>query len=404
MKPLSDVRIIAIEQFGAGPFGSVQLADLGADVIKIEDPVQGGDVGRYVVPHQDGSDSLFFQTFNRNKRSLVLNIETTGGRKIFEDLVRISDVVYSNLRGDVPSRLKICYSDLSHLNEKIVCVSLSGYGINNTRSKKPGYDYLLQGETGWMSLTGEVGGPPAKSGLSLVDFAAGYVAAMTILAGVHGARKSGVGMDCDLSLYDVALNLLTYPATWFLTAGEIPLRQDRSSHPSIVPFQNFPTATEWIVLGCAKEKFWENLTIAIERPDLKNDERFNSFTTRKENKKELIEILDKELSKKAAHEWISILESNNVPCARIQTIPQALSDPFASERGLIVEVPHPRWGVVKQIRTPVNIGDMSENEYKVAPELNADAKNILDLIGYSKEEIKKFADSGAFGSEILNEF
>ena len=136
MKPLSDVRIIAIEQFGAGPFGSVQLADLGADVIKIEDPVQGGDVGRYVVPHQDGSDSLFFQTFNRNKRSLVLNIETTGGRKIFEDLVRISDVVYSNLRGDVPSRLKICYSDLSHLNEKIVCVSLSGYGINNTRSKK----------------------------------------------------------------------------------------------------------------------------------------------------------------------------------------------------------------------------------------------------------------------------
>ncbi len=400
MKPLSDIRIIAIEQFGAGPFGSVHLADLGADVIKIEDPVQGGDIGRYVVPHQEGSDSLFFQTFNRNKRSLVLNLETSGGREIFEDLVRISDVVYSNLRGDVPSRLKICYSDLSHLNEKIVCVSLSGYGMNNSRSKKPGYDYLLQGETGWMSLTGEVDGPPAKSGLSLVDFAAGYVAAMTILAGVHGARKSGVGMDCDLSLYDVALNLLTYPATWFLTAGEIPIRQDRSSHPSIVPFQNFPTATEWIVLGCAKEKFWEKLVIAIERPELKNDERFNSFANRRKNKKDLIEILDEELLKKPANEWISILESNNVPCARIQTLPQALSDPFANERGMVIEVPHPHWGSVKQIRTPVNIGDMSKNDYRNAPELNADAEKILEQLNYSKADLKRFADSGAFGSEI----
>jgi crotonobetainyl-CoA:carnitine CoA-transferase CaiB-like acyl-CoA transferase len=272
--------------------------------------------------------------------------------------------------------------------------------MNNSRSKKPGYDYLLQGETGWMSLTGEVDGPPAKSGLSLVDFAAGYVAAMTILAGVHGARKSGVGMDCDLSLYDVALNLLTYPATWFLTAGEIPIRQDRSSHPSIVPFQNFPTATEWIVLGCAKEKFWEKLVIAIERPELKNDERFNSFANRRKNKKDLIEILDEELLKKPANEWISILESNNVPCARIQTLPQALSDPFANERGMVIEVPHPHWGSVKQIRTPVNIGDMSKNDYRNAPELNADAEKILEQLNYSKADLKRFADSGAFGSEI----
>ena len=397
MTPLSDLRIVAIEQFGAGPFGSVHLADLGAEVIKIEDPTHGGDVGRYVAPHQEGSDSLFFQTFNRNKSSLVIDLESSGGREIFEDLVRISDVVFSNLRGDVPSQLKIRYDDLSNLNKKIVCVSLSGYGMDSSRSKKPGYDYLLQGELGWMSLTGEVNGPPAKSGFSLVDFTAGYVAALTILAGVHGARRTGIGMDCDLSLYDVALNMLTYPATWFLTVGEAPIRQDRSSHPSLVPFQNFPTATDWIVLGCAKEKFWARLVEVLNRPGLGDDERFSSFDGRRQNKKELIQILDEELQKRPADEWIRLLEDKSVPCAKIQTLPEALSDQFAAERGMIIEIPHPIWGLVRQIRTPMNVGDMSKNKYRNAPELNADADRIMKQLNYSEADIKKYLESGAFG-------
>jgi crotonobetainyl-CoA:carnitine CoA-transferase CaiB-like acyl-CoA transferase len=179
MKPLEDVRIISLEQYGAGPFGSVQLADLGADVIKIEDPSSGGDIGRYVVPQQSGEDSVFFEVFNRNKRSLSLDIATPAGRSVFGDLVKVSDIVFSNLRGDVPAKLGIRFEDLRHLNPEIVCCSLSGFGMTGPRSNEPGYDYVLQAITGWMDITGEPDGPPTKSGLSLVDFSGGLVAAIS---------------------------------------------------------------------------------------------------------------------------------------------------------------------------------------------------------------------------------
>lgn len=184
MRPLEDIRVIAIEQYGAGPYGSLQLADLGAEIIKIEDPNTGGDVSRYVPPFQEGHDSLFFEAFNRNKRSIALDISTPEGRSVFEDLVAESDAVFSNLRGDVPAKLEIRYEDLAHINPAIVCVSLSGFGMTGPRSKEPGYDYIVQALVGWMSLTGEADGPPTKSGLSLVDFSAGYVA-----AGVDGGSN-----------------------------------------------------------------------------------------------------------------------------------------------------------------------------------------------------------------------
>lgn len=211
MRPLEDLRIVAVEQYGAGPFGSVHLADLGAQVIKIEDPRAGGDVGRYVPPYAEGEDSLFFETFNRNKRSISLDLGTAAGRGVFEQLVAVSDVVYSNLRGDVPEKLCIRYDDLKHLNPRIVCVALTGFGMTGPRKREPGYDYVLQGLAGWMELTGEPDGPPTKSGLSLVDYSGGFVAAISLLAGVHAARRDGVGMDCDVSLYDTAVSMLTYP-------------------------------------------------------------------------------------------------------------------------------------------------------------------------------------------------
>ena len=212
MKPLEDIRVVALEQYGAGPFGSVHLADLGAEVVKIEDPASGGDIGRYVPPFQEDEDSLFFEAFNRNKRSLSLDLTTTAGRAVFEDLVRVSDVVYSNLRGDVPAKIGITYSDLKHLNNRIVCCALTGFGMSGPRASEPGYDYILQGIAGWMDITGEPSGPPTKSGLSLVDYSGGLVAALSILAGVHAARRDGVGMDCDVSLFDTAIAMLTYPA------------------------------------------------------------------------------------------------------------------------------------------------------------------------------------------------
>ena len=180
-------------------------------MIKIEDPRVGGDVGRYVPPYAEDEDSLFFETFNRNKRSLSLDLTTEAGRAVFEKLVAVSDVVYSNLRGDVPEKMRIRYDDLKHLNPRIVCVSLTGFGMTGPRRAEPGYDYVLQGLAGWMELTGEPDGPPTKSGLSMVDYSGGFVAAISLLAGVHAARRDGVGMDCDVSLYDTAVTMLTYP-------------------------------------------------------------------------------------------------------------------------------------------------------------------------------------------------
>ena len=186
-----------------------------------------------------GEDSLFFEAFNRNKKSISIDMNTPEGRSVFEDLVKVCDVVYSNLRGDVPAKMKITYNDLKHLNPKIVCVSLTGFGMTGPRSSEPGYDYILQGLGGWMDLTGEPDGPPTKSGLSMVDFSGGFIAAISLLAGVHAARRDGVGMDCDLSLYDAAISMLTYPAVWHMNAGFEPVRTHHSAHPSLVPFQAF---------------------------------------------------------------------------------------------------------------------------------------------------------------------
>ncbi len=397
MKPLADIRVIAIEQYGAGPFGSVQLADLGAQVIKIEDPATGGDVGRYVPPYQQGEDSLFFEAFNRNKLSISLDLNTAAGRSVFEDLVRVSDVVYSNLRGDVPVKLRLTYADLAPLNPGIVCCPLTGYGTTGPRAAEPGYDYLLQGIAGWMDLTGEPAGPPAKSGLSLVDYSAGLVAAIAMLAGVHAARRDGTGMDCDVSLFDTAISMLTYPAIWSLNGDFEPRRTRHSAHPSLVPFQTFETSDAWIVVGCPKEKFWQRLAVAIDRPELADDSRFATFAGRRQNAEALLALLEDVFAVKTAREWLAILGRAGVPCAPVNSVAAALRDGQTAARGLVVETDHPRFGVVRQLRSPVRVGS-EEPEYRRAPARDEDREAIVrTMLGYNRTRIEKLERAGAFG-------
>ncbi|HVB46716.1 MAG TPA: CoA transferase [Streptosporangiaceae bacterium] len=399
MRPLEDVRIVAVEQYGAGPFGSMHLADLGAEVIKIEDPRVGGDVGRYVPPFTAGEDSLFFETFNRNKRSLSLDLASDAGRKVFEDLVSRSDAVYSNLRGDVPAKMRITYDDLKHLNQAIVCCSLTGFGMTGPRSAEPGYDYILQGLAGWMSITGEPGGPPAKTGLSLVDYSGGFVAAISLLAGLHAARRDGIGMDCDVSLYDTAVSLLTYPATWHLNEGWIPERTRHSAHPSLVPFQNFEASDGWLVVGCAKEKFWQRLTGVIGRPDLATDPRFETFADRRANADILIPLLQDVFRRKTVREWLEPLYAASIPCGPVNDVARALVEEQTAARGLIVETDHPRFGRLLQLASPVRVGPDTPG-YRRAPARNADHDRILrELLGYSQEMISACDAAGAFGSE-----
>ncbi|MFB4309397.1 CaiB/BaiF CoA transferase family protein [Actinomadura sp. GTD37] len=395
---MEDVRIIAVEQYGAGPFGSVHLADLGAEVIKIEEPRSGGDVGRYVPPYGEGEDSLFFETFNRNKRSLSLDLSTDAGRRVFEDLVRVSDVVYSNLRGDVPAKIGITYDALKHLNPAIVCCSLTGFGMTGPRSAEPGYDYVLQGLAGWMDLTGEPGGPPTKSGLSLVDYSGGFVAAISLLAGLHAARRDGTGMDCDVSLYDTAIGLLTYPAVWHLNAGFSPARTRHSAHPSLVPFQAFQAADGWFIVGCAKEKFWTRLATVVGHPEwARPDSGYGTFADRAANKDTLLPLLEDIFAQRTVEAWLTELYAASIPCGPINNVEQAMHEDHTRARGLRITTEHPRFGTVEQLASPVRVGTQPP-EYRRAPLRNEDFDLVTrQIAGYDDTTLEELRKQGAFG-------
>jgi crotonobetainyl-CoA:carnitine CoA-transferase CaiB-like acyl-CoA transferase len=395
--PLAGVRILAIEQFGAGPWATLQLADLGADVIKIEDPTAGGDVGRYVPPFQGGEDSLFFEAFNRGKRSISLDLRHPRGREVLEDLARSADVVFSNLRGDQPAKLRLRYDDLKDINPRIVCCSLSGFGMTGPRAAEGGYDYIVQGLAGWMSLTGEPDGPPVKSGLSLVDLSAGYVATVAILAGLRQSERDGAGCDCDISLFDTALAELAYVGAWAATKEYVAPRRRNSAHPSIVPFQNFATADGWIVVACPKEKFWRLLCDALERTDLSDDARYIDFAARDRNRDALLVELDDAFAKRTTAEWLARLQAAGIPSAPVNSVADALNDPQAVARDVLVEIEHERFGTVRTVATPLRVG-LETRAPTRAPQRGEHTHQVLaELCGYEAARIAELERDGVFG-------
>jgi len=400
--PLADVRVIAVEQYGAGPWGTLQLADLGAEVIKIEDPASAGDVGRYVPPFQEGEDSLFFETFNRGKKSVSLDLRHPDARGVFEDLVRVSDAVYSNLRGDQPHKLGLTYEQLRHVKATIVCCSLSGFGMTGPRASEGGYDYMMQGLAGWQMLTGDPDGPPTKSGLSLVDLSGGYASAIALLAGVWRARRDGIGCDCDVSLFETALHELMYIGPWAATHGYVPPRRRNSAHPSIVPFQNFATADGWIVVGGVKQDAWERLCEVIGRPELNDDPRFATRAARDVHRDELLPILDEAFLQRGTDEWLEVLVAVRVPASRINTVEEALADPQTVARGDVVEHEHPTLGTVRSIRTPLRLSGEKGSLERLAERGPLRGEHTADVLrqlcGYTQEWVDELAEKGVFGT------
>ena len=395
--PLDGVCVLSVEQFGAGPWATLQLADLGAEVIKIEDPLTRGDVGRYVPPYQEDEDSLFFETFNRGKQSISLDLRLPQGRAVFEDLVRESQVVFSNLRGDGPRRLKLLYEDLRDVNPRIVCCSLSGFGMTGPRAGEGGYDYVMQGLAGWMSLTGEPDGPPVKSGLSLVDIMAGYVAALAVVAGVRVAEREGVGCDCDISLFETALAGLNYVGTWAATREYQPPRRPNSAHPSLVPFQNFATADGWVVVACPKDHLWRKLCEAIGRPDLAADANYQSFVGRDSNRDRLLSELDAVFATRTTAEWLSRLAPGGIPCAPVNDVRQALDDPQAQARGDLLEAAHERFGTVRTIASAVRVGSEHKPAQRAPYRGEHTQETLRRVCRYSEQRIAELSAAGVFG-------
>ena len=376
MTPLAGTRILAIEQFGAGPYGSMFLADLGAEVIKIEHAATGGDPARHVGPHLLGrGQSQYFQTWNMNKRSVSLDIKSPSGRAAFERLVASADAVVDNLRGDLPAELGLDYASLARLNRRIVCLHISAYGRDNDRRAWPGYDYLMQAEAGIMALTGEPEGPPARVGCSMVDFMTGLTGVVGLLACIIRARATGVGCDVDACLFDVALHQLGYTAIWYLNEHDVSRRQPRGAHLSVAPVQTFPTADGWIFIMCMVDKFWERLVDAIGRPDLKSDPRFCSQDLRRTHRDELTEMLDAELRRRPTREWLQRL-SGLLPVAPVLEVDQALDSPFVQQTGMVTTVPHPRRADLRVLANPLKIDGVRPAQ-AAAPDLGADNAHIL---------------------------
>lgn len=374
-KPLSGIRILTIEQYGAGPYGTQLLASLGADVIKIENPATGGDSARHVGPHGLGeADSEFFQTFNRNKRSVALDLKDAADRKKFDRLVKTADAVANNLRGDQPARLKLDYAALSAIRPSIVCAHLSAYGRGGSREAWPGYDYLMQAEAGFLSLTGEPDAPPARFGLSMVDFMTGTMMATGLVSAILGAQRTGKGCDVDVSLLDTALHQLSYPATWYLNEGTVTRRVARSAHPSVAPSQLFRTKDGWIFLMCQLPKFWEVFCREAGCEALLEDERFATPGARAQNREALTGALDAVFQTASTADWMARL-GGKVPAAPVHDIAQALCAPDA--QALVETVEHPaRQAGLKLLREPFRINGERPSGRR-APRLGEHTEEVL---------------------------
>ena len=393
--PLEGVRILSVEQYAAGPFGTLALADLGAEIIRIENPADGGDIGRRVRLAGETTDegmSLFHQTFNRNKKSIALDLKHPRGREILHRLVARADAVFNNLRGDLPETLGLDYRSLSPVKRDIVCAHLSAYGRANERAGWPGYDYLMQAECGWLSVTGDPGGEPQRVGLSLVDFSAGLQGAVAILAGIIGARSSGRGGDLDVSLFGAAITSLAYVATWYLSAGVQTGRSARSAHPSLTPSQLFRTRDGWIFIMCNKEKFWPRLCAAIGEPALAESPDFAGFAERLIHRDRLTGLLDRALRRRTTNEWMTVF-SGKVPAAPVHDIGDALESPFARESGYLLSCQTSTGTPVTAPGPAVRVAGAGSLA-RPAPELARDLESVMAEIGIDREELASLRDAG----------
>ncbi len=392
--PLDGLTILAVEQYGAGPFGSMLLADLGAEVIKIENPAEGGEMSRRVGPHFHGpGDSQFYQAFNRNKRSIGIDLKQPQGQAVFRSLARHADATYDNLRGDLPASLGLTYAALSEVNPAIVCAHLSAYGREGSRASWPGFDFLMQAEAGYLMLSGEPDGPPARCGVSVIDMMTGVMAAFALVSGVLGARATGRGRDMDVNLFETALHNLTYQAAGHLGAGDNPVRQPRGAHLSITPSQQYRTRDGWIFLMCQKEKFWRALCERIGRPDLPADPRFASVASRLQHRAALTGELDATLLTRSTTEWMALL-GGTVPAAPVLDVAQALANPFVAERGAIADFARDDGGApVRMLASPLHVGD-AEIPRRAAPRLGADTAEVLQRAGIGGAEIAELKARG----------
>ncbi|MBI2980071.1 MAG: CoA transferase [Chloroflexi bacterium] len=383
--PLSGIRILDLSAILSGPYCTLILGDLGAEVIKVERPGTG-DGARALPPHYFEGESAYFISINRNKKSMTLNLQSAQGKKIFHQLAKETDVVVNNYRPGVVERLGIDYDTLKKINPRIICCSLTGYGETGPFKDRPAFDLIIQARGGIMSYTGEAGGKPVKMGTPMGDFAGGLFAANGILAALYQRERTGRGQKIDISLLDCQISLLTYRGQYYFIGGEV-AKPLGVGHASIHPLRDFKTKTFDVVIDCNMQNIFAELCNAIGMPELATNPKFNSRENRFYNKDELYEILEKVFATKTGEEWLEILEKR-IPIGPINAIDKALQDPQVLSRNMVVEVDYGDGKKLKMIGNPIKMSEIDQEVFEPAPLLSADTEEILaKRLGYSPEEI-----------------
>ena len=394
MFPLENKRILSFETWGSGAFHAELLALMGAEVINIEDPQQRGNPLRWMGSlylDEEKQDNEGNEFCLHNKKSLALDIRTEEGQDVLHKLLPVSDAVINNFRGSLPEKLGITYRHLAPYNKEIVCTHLSGYGRDNERASWPGYDFLMQAETGWMSITGEPDAIPTKVGVSVVDILGSVYAALCTVAALYHAEMTGKGGDADTNLFDIALNCISYQGMWFLNDGFVAGKQPRSAHTTQAPSQLYRTADGWIYIACLSQKFWELLCEKINRPELIEDKRFRTNESRLEHRQVITDLFDEILSRKSTKQWLELL-SGTIPCAPVDDIAQTMENPFVLNTGKIITVPYDRSSErtsVKFLASPFSFDGEAFTSFKIGPRLGENTAEILEFIGYAEDEIQR---------------
>jgi len=393
--PLEGVRILELGQIIAGTYGSQVMSDMGAEVIKIEGPE--GDLGRNpsVAPYR-GVSGLFL-TFNRNKKSIVINLKSEAGRKVFYDLVRVSDVVIDNFRPGVLERLQIDYPTLNRINPRIIQCSVTGFGTAGAYKDYPALDIIIQAISGHMAITGEPGRPPVRVGIPLADLSGGIFSCKGILAALFDRERTGCGRRVELSMFDSMLNLLSYMGTMWLTNGELP-KPPGSAHDYTVPWQAFEAKNGHIVVATRQEGFWRLLCDVLEEPGLAADPRFASNASRVENRGILVPHLERIFRTRTVADWLERLRAAGVPAAPVNNLDGAFAEPPVAEREMIVEYDHPDVGKVRLPGNPIKMSGVSGTISNPAPRLGEHTDAILNqILALSDEQITSLRQQGAIG-------
>jgi crotonobetainyl-CoA:carnitine CoA-transferase CaiB-like acyl-CoA transferase len=389
---LDGVRILDLSHMLAGPYGSMLMGDLSAEVIKIEPP-SGGDPMRHMGPHFLAGESAYYLSINRNKQSVTVDLQNECGRQVFYDLVRASDVVFDNFRPGVLERMKCDYATLRSINPQIICCSISGFGQTGPYRDQPAFDLVLQALSGAMSITGEPGGAPTRMGIPMGDLAGGLFGAIAVSAALYQREQTGEGCRVEMGLLDCMISLLTYVAQYYFHTG-VPPQPIGTAHQSVVPYQAFQAQDGWLVVAVFTERFWEGFCRALELPELIQDPRFTSNDARREHRAELIPILAERFNSRPVAEWLRCLEKEKVPSGPLNSLDRVFADPQVLAREMKTSVVHPTIGELPILGNPIKV-DGHLDSFIPPPRLGEHTIDVLkNILGYSPEKIAQLKQQG----------